>query len=130
VLHLDVSKVDRMLHLSPRFLLSCLGVSSSFPTPTGHPPPPPLLLEAKRRGKRLQARASGHLVRLDVWTLASPYYICIVFSKKILGNREIPLNSSEPSLYYAAKSWPSCSPGKHVPNTRGVHNPRMDFPHV
>jgi hypothetical protein len=28
VLHLDVSKVDRMLHLPPRLLLPCLGVSS------------------------------------------------------------------------------------------------------
>jgi hypothetical protein len=47
VLYLDVSKVDWMLYLSPRFLLSCLGVFSSFLTPVGHPPPPPLLLDAR-----------------------------------------------------------------------------------
>ena len=29
MLYLDISKVDRMLHLSPRFLLPHLGVSSS-----------------------------------------------------------------------------------------------------
>ena len=29
VLYLDVSKVDRLLHLPSRFLLPCLGVSSS-----------------------------------------------------------------------------------------------------
>jgi hypothetical protein len=30
VLHLDVSKVDRVLHLPPRFSAPCLGVSSSY----------------------------------------------------------------------------------------------------
>ena len=29
VLHLDVSNVDRVLHLSPHLLLPCLGISSS-----------------------------------------------------------------------------------------------------
>jgi hypothetical protein len=36
VLHLDVSKVDRMLHIPPRLLLSRLGVLSS-PSTALHP---------------------------------------------------------------------------------------------
>jgi hypothetical protein len=38
VLHLDVLKADRLLHLPPRFLLPRLGVSSCFGT-GWHPPP-------------------------------------------------------------------------------------------
>jgi hypothetical protein len=40
VLHLNVSKVDRVLHLSHRFLLPRLGVFSSLPTPAEHLSPP------------------------------------------------------------------------------------------
>jgi hypothetical protein len=41
--HLDVSKVDRVLHLSLRFLLPRLG--SPPPSASWHPPPPPPLLD-------------------------------------------------------------------------------------
>jgi hypothetical protein len=73
VSHLDVSKVDRVLHLSLRFLLPRLG--SPPPGASWHPPPLPLFSMlvtfeavqapcecAKRRGwyeKWLHARASG-----------------------------------------------------------------------
>ena len=52
VLHLDVSKIDRVLHL-PSFLLPRLSVSSSFQHRAGHPPPPRPLLDAGNvRGQR------------------------------------------------------------------------------
>ena len=44
LLHLDVSKVDRVLHLLPCFLLPCLSVL--LPASAGHPLPPPLFLDA------------------------------------------------------------------------------------
>jgi hypothetical protein len=79
VLHLDVSKLDEVFHLPPRFLMPRLGVSSSFPASSGHLSPPPPLLDAsvvrssrgpawcaKWRGKQLQARASERPIRLDV----------------------------------------------------------------
>jgi hypothetical protein len=60
VLHLDISKIDRMLHLSssssaasPRYLLLLLLA------PVGHPPPHPPLLDAG-----------------DVWGSAGPAWAC------------------------------------------------------
>jgi hypothetical protein len=51
MLHLDVLKIDWVLHLYPCFLLPLLGVSS--PGAGWHPPhPPPLLYFGDVRGAR------------------------------------------------------------------------------
>jgi len=77
--YLDVSKVDRVLHLSLRFLLSRLGVPSSrLLAPAGHPPPAPILPDAGdvRGGTGPVWAREMVRRRLDtpsVWTLASPY---------------------------------------------------------
>ena len=49
--YLDVSKVDRVLHLTPRFLLPRLGVSFFFRRQLGiRRAPPPLLDASNVRG--------------------------------------------------------------------------------
>jgi hypothetical protein len=73
MLHLYISKVDRVLHLPPRFLPLRLSVSSSSRHRLGIRCPLPLFFDAGdiwgSAGNRLQARASRRPVRPDVCAL-------------------------------------------------------------
>jgi hypothetical protein len=75
VFHLNVSKVDRVLHLPPCFMLPRLGVSSSSQRRIGHPPPPPPLLDASnvRGSTGLRGRVKWHEKRSACAVFRKPY---------------------------------------------------------